>query len=332
MAICIPTYTLASGLVDQGWTWQTAVGAVILGNFVVLVPIALNSHAGTRYGIPFPVLARSSFGVLGANIPALLRGLVACGWFGIQTWIGGWAIYKLIEVMWPGIATLPQLLPAFVGLNTGEFLCFMGFWAMNVGIVLSPGRRSCAVCVGGGARGGHRPDAGEPWRSGGRAVRRSDESLWRRFDLRRRLLGHDGAVDSRLLALRTVTTRPGHRPGRWTAGNDGVVRVHRRRRHERHPGHLRHAHRRSGRAAGADRWAADDHALDGGPHRRHAHDQYRRQHRRAGERIFEHRAAPDQLQTRRDDHGGDRHRGDAVATLQRCRGLHLHLAHRALFE
>src|SRR2546426_9631250 len=136
MAICIPTYTLASGLVDQGWTWQAAVGAVVLGNIVVLVPIALNSYAGTRYGIPFPVLARASFGVLGANIPAILRALVACGWFGIQTWIGGWAIYKLVEAMWPGIATLPQFLPAFVGLNTGEVLCFMVFWAMNVWIVL----------------------------------------------------------------------------------------------------------------------------------------------------------------------------------------------------
>ena len=136
MAICIPTYTLASGLVDQGWTWQAAVGAVVLGNLVVLVPIALNSYAGTRYGIPFPVLARASFGVLGANIPAILRALVACGWFGIQTWIGGWAIYKLVEVLLPGIATLPQILPAFVGLNTGEFLCFMVFWAMNVWIVL----------------------------------------------------------------------------------------------------------------------------------------------------------------------------------------------------
>ena len=136
MSICIPTYTLASGLIDQGWTWQAAVGAVILGNVVVLLPIALNSHAGTRYGIPFPVLARSSFGLLGANIPALLRGLVACGWFGIQTWIGGWAIYKLVEVLWPGIATLPHILPAFVGLNTGEFVCFMIFWAMNVWIVL----------------------------------------------------------------------------------------------------------------------------------------------------------------------------------------------------
>ncbi|MBI4542731.1 MAG: NCS1 family nucleobase:cation symporter-1 [Gemmatimonadetes bacterium] len=136
MAICIPTYTLASGLVAQGWTWQAAVGAVVLGNLVVLVPIALNSHAGTLYGIPFPVLARASFGVQGAHVPAVLRALVACGWFGIQTWIGGFAIFKLLEVMWPRIASLPQVLPAVVGLGTGEFLCFMAFWALNVWIVL----------------------------------------------------------------------------------------------------------------------------------------------------------------------------------------------------
>jgi NCS1 family nucleobase:cation symporter-1 len=136
MAICIPTYALASSLVDQGWTWQAAVGAVVLGNLVVLVPILLNSHAGTRYGVPFPVLVRSSFGVVGANVPAMLRAVVACGWFGIQTWVGGWAIYKLLEVVWPGIATLPTVLPAFAGINTGEFLCFMIFWALNVWIVL----------------------------------------------------------------------------------------------------------------------------------------------------------------------------------------------------
>ena len=136
MAICIPTYTLASNLVDSGWSWQTAVTAVILGNVVVLGPIALNSHAGTRYGIPFPVLARSSFGVMGAHVPSLLRAGVACGWFGIQTWIGGWAIFKLVEVMWPGIATLPALLPAGLGLGTGEACCFLLFWALNLGIVL----------------------------------------------------------------------------------------------------------------------------------------------------------------------------------------------------
>ena len=136
MAICIPTYTLASSLVERGWSWQAAVGSVILGNLIVLVPIALNSHAGTRYGIPFPVLARAAFGVLGAHVPSLLRAVVACGWFGIQTWIGGWAIFKLLEVIWPGIAALPAIFPSWVGLSTGEFLCFMLFWAMNVWVVL----------------------------------------------------------------------------------------------------------------------------------------------------------------------------------------------------
>ena len=136
MAICIPTYTLASSLVDRGWSWQAAVLSVVVGNLVVLVPMILNSHAGTKYGIPFPVLARSAFGVLGANVPAILRAVVACGWFGIQTWIGGWAIYKLLEVMWPGIVTLPRVLPAFMGLGTGEAICFLAFWALNVWIVL----------------------------------------------------------------------------------------------------------------------------------------------------------------------------------------------------
>src|SRR2546426_3172479 len=130
MAICIPTYTLASGLVDQGWTWQAAVGAVVLGNVVVLLPIALNSHAGTRYGIPFPVLARSSFGVLGANVPAILRGLVACGWFGIQTWIGGGGGYKLFRGVWPGAAPPPPSPPAFVGLHTAQVLFVL--WVLAV--------------------------------------------------------------------------------------------------------------------------------------------------------------------------------------------------------
>ncbi|HEU4994891.1 MAG TPA: NCS1 family nucleobase:cation symporter-1 [Gemmatimonadaceae bacterium] len=136
MAICIPTYTLASSLVERGWSWQAAVGSVVLGNVVVLVPMILNSHAGTKYGIPFPVLARAPFGVLGSNVPAILRAVVACGWFGIQTWIGGFAIFKLLEVLWPGIAQLPRVLPLWVGLGTGEALCFLLFWAINVWIVL----------------------------------------------------------------------------------------------------------------------------------------------------------------------------------------------------
>src|SRR5207248_1531983 len=136
MSVNIPTYMLASGMIAGGMNWSQALFTVFLGNVLVLIPMLLNAHAGARYDIPFPVLARASFGVLGANIPAILRALVACGWFGIQTWIGGWAIYKLVEVLLPGIATLPQILPSFVGLNTGEFLCFMVFWVMNVWIVL----------------------------------------------------------------------------------------------------------------------------------------------------------------------------------------------------
>ncbi len=135
MAICIPTYTLASSLVDGGWTWQAAVGSVVLGNLIVLIPILLNSHAGTRYGIPFPVLARSAFGVFGANIPAVLRAVVACGWFGIQTWIGGFAIFKMLEAIAPSIAQMPNILPSFVGIGTAEFICFMLFWSLQVWIV-----------------------------------------------------------------------------------------------------------------------------------------------------------------------------------------------------
>src|SRR5215204_1720331 len=92
MSLCIPTYMLASSLIEGGMNWWQAVLTIFLGNAIVLVPMILNAHAGTRYGIPFPVYCRAAFGTLGANVPALLRALVACGWFGIQAWIGGEAI------------------------------------------------------------------------------------------------------------------------------------------------------------------------------------------------------------------------------------------------
>src|SRR3990170_4989683 len=93
MAINIPSWTLAAGLIGLGMDWLQAVITIGLANLIVLVPMLLNSHAGTKYGIPFPVFARASFGVFGANLAALLRAFVACGWFGIQTWIGGGAIF-----------------------------------------------------------------------------------------------------------------------------------------------------------------------------------------------------------------------------------------------
>ena len=130
MAVCVPTYMLAGGLIDLGMNWWQAVATVSLGNLVVLVPMVLNGHPGAKYGIPFPVLARASFGVLGANIPALLRGLVGCGWFGIQTWIGGSAIYQLLVALTGRRLGGSDLF--VLGINRVELLCFLLFWALQV--------------------------------------------------------------------------------------------------------------------------------------------------------------------------------------------------------
>src|SRR5882757_964138 len=118
MSVCIPTYMLASGLIAGGMNWWQAVGTILLGNLIVLIPMLLNAHAGTRYGIPFPVLVRASFGVRGANVPAVLRALVACGWFGIQTWIGGQAINSMVVILSPGWAQFEY----------GKWICFIAFW------------------------------------------------------------------------------------------------------------------------------------------------------------------------------------------------------------
>lgn len=133
MSVCIPTYMLASSLINQGMNWWQAILTIFLGNLIVLVPMVLNAHAGTKYGIPFPVYARASFGVLGANIPAILRAIVACGWFGIQTWIGGWAIYKLLTVYFTAWDKLPPV--PVLGINVAQFACFMLFWFLNIWIV-----------------------------------------------------------------------------------------------------------------------------------------------------------------------------------------------------
>ena len=132
MSVCIPTYMIAGSLISGGMNWWQAILTVFLGNVIVLIPMVLNAHAGTKYGISFPVFARASFGVFGANIPAILRAIVACGWFGIQTWIGGWAIYKLLLVIAPGIADGAPL-PA-IGINPGQLLCFLAFWLLNIWI------------------------------------------------------------------------------------------------------------------------------------------------------------------------------------------------------
>lgn len=132
MAACIPTYMLASSLIEEGMNWWQAVLTIFLANIIVLVPMVLNAHAGTKYGIPFPVYCRASFGVLGANIPALLRALVACGWFGIQAWIGGAAIHKILAVFFPAMAGVAD--NAF-GITLSQFLCFLVFWGINVWVI-----------------------------------------------------------------------------------------------------------------------------------------------------------------------------------------------------
>jgi NCS1 family nucleobase:cation symporter-1 len=125
MSVCIPTYMLASGLIAGGMNWWQAIGTILLGNLIVLVPMLLNAHAGTKYGVPFPVFVRASFGVRGANLPAILRALVGCGWFGIQTWIGGQAIHTLLVIVWPQASSVPG----------SVWICFFAFWLLNMAVV-----------------------------------------------------------------------------------------------------------------------------------------------------------------------------------------------------
>ncbi|MGI8410140.1 MAG: NCS1 family nucleobase:cation symporter-1 [Pyrinomonadaceae bacterium] len=133
MAHCIPTYMMASGLISAGMNWWQALITILLGNIIVLAPILLNSHPGTKYGIPFPVFARAAYGTVGSNLPALMRAIVACGWFGIQTWIGGQAIHIFFSSIIPG---WNEAFGAAIGGHTPtEWLSFMIFWAMNIFII-----------------------------------------------------------------------------------------------------------------------------------------------------------------------------------------------------
>jgi len=133
MAHCIPTYMLSSGLISSGMNWWQALITILLGNTIVLIPILLNSHPGTKYGIPFPVFARAAYGTYGSNVPALMRALVACGWFGIQAWIGGEALHTLFKAIIPG---WPTLLGDVIGGHTPtEWLSFLIFWGFNIYII-----------------------------------------------------------------------------------------------------------------------------------------------------------------------------------------------------
>ncbi len=134
MVICVPAYLLASGLIAEGMNWWQAILTVFLGNFIVMIPMLLIGHAGAKYGVPFPVLLRASFGTVGARLPGVLRGLVACGWFGIQTWVGGSAIYQIVNGL-SGSMFVGTPLP-FLDIDVAQLVCFLSFWAIQVFFIM----------------------------------------------------------------------------------------------------------------------------------------------------------------------------------------------------
>ncbi|HYO62029.1 MAG TPA: NCS1 family nucleobase:cation symporter-1 [Pyrinomonadaceae bacterium] len=135
MSVVITTYTLAGGFIEAGMNWWQAMLTILLGNVVVLLPMILNAHAGTKYGVSFPVLCRASFGTRGANVPAVLRAVVACGWFGIQTWIGGQALDALFSRVSPGWANLAGG-AVLLDIPLHTWLAFFLFWAIQVVIIV----------------------------------------------------------------------------------------------------------------------------------------------------------------------------------------------------
>ena len=130
MVVSVPAYLLASGLMQQGMNATQAILTVLMGNIIVLLPMIFIGHAGAKYGIPFPVLLRSSFGTIGARLPSILRSLVACGWFGIQTWVGGFAIYQILNSVTDN-ALSGSLIP-FLGIDTAQLFCFLSFWVLQL--------------------------------------------------------------------------------------------------------------------------------------------------------------------------------------------------------
>jgi NCS1 family nucleobase:cation symporter-1 len=132
MAHNIPTYTLASSMIGRGMNWWQALLTILVGNVIVLAPILLNSHAGTKYGIPYPVFARAAYGTTGANLPALMRALVACGWFGIDVWIGGQALQAFLTALSPGWRDLAGTIRGYPGT---QWISFLLFWGINIAVI-----------------------------------------------------------------------------------------------------------------------------------------------------------------------------------------------------
>ena len=336
MSVVITTYTLASGLMQQGMTWWQAMLTILLGNAIVLVPMILNAHAGTKYGVSFPVLCRASFGVRGANVPAILRALVACGWFGIQTWIGGLALDTLLLAAWPGWAGVPAHV----------WIAFAIFWLVQVAIIIRglEGIKklegwSAPLLLAGGAlllgwaivRGG---GLGHILSESTR-LQTAHVPFWQLFPAA--LTANVGYWATLSLNIPDFTRYARSQrsqalgPGARAAGDDDRVRVHRRGRDQRDDRDLRRGDLGSGGADRAHRQPARHHLRRAGRPARAADDEHGGQRRVAGQRLLEPGAAAHQLRHRRADHRRHRHPDDAVEALRRRGGLHLHVADR-LFE
>ncbi len=253
MSVCIPTYMLASGLIAGGMSWWQAIGTILLGNLIVLIPMLLNAHAGAKYGIPFPVLVRASFGVRGANIPAVLRALVACGWFGIQTWIGGQAIYAMLEILWPAAAAS----------SGGIWICFFAFWALNMVVIWrgietikflegigAPFMLAVGCCCCGGSRGKAGGFGPVLQRAQQVPIHRRVPALLHSLAHRHGgLLGHGGAEHSRFHPLRQIAEGADVGQALGTARRDDALFFHRRGRHLGFGRALRRSHLGPGGAA-----------------------------------------------------------------------------------
>ena len=335
LSIVTTTYTLASGLIAAGMTWWQGLLTVSLGNLIVLIPMLLNAHPGTKYGIPFPVLVRSSFGIRGANVAAMARALVACGWFGIQTWIAALAVDALMTTLWRGWAD--------VGLH--KAIAFGFFW-------LDPACDHPARHRGHPLARAHRRAAADRRQRraadlGLRRRRRDQQRLHRlvqagdrRPELlvavrarpggQHRLLDHALAQHPRLHPLRAGPEVADRRAVDRDADDDDRVLVPRHRGHRRDDRHLRRGDLGPGRArrAAARRPAGPARPGDDRDRHRAALDQHGGQRRLAVQRLLEPVAAPDLVPHRRPDHGGDRDRLAAVEALRGRRRLHLHLARR----
>ena len=340
MSVVITTYTLAGGFIEAGMNWWQAMLTILLGNCIVLVPMVLNAHAGTKYGVSFPVLARASFGTYGANIPAILRAIVACGWFGIQTWIGGTAIDALLTAVWSGWASFDAVI---MGNPLHTWISFFLFWIIQVVIILKgiegikflESWAAPLLLLGGLIL----LNLGfiRSRRTRNRFVEldrfaKTDEQflddLSRRTDGIGRLLGDAKLKYSRFYALREIATVADDGTGARASFDDDGVRFYRRCRHIGDRFDLRRSDRRPGETHSEVRQRLCHFVCDARHFRRAIDDQYGGERRFAVERFFEPQSETNLLCDGRFDHGGDRDFDDAVAVDELDERVYFHVADR----